>query len=180
MRFIDLDIAGAYRIEPEPVEDERGYFARWYDAEEFVSRGLEPVDAQGAVSHNINRGTLRGLHFIPEADGEAKLVRCIRGRIFDVIVDLRPRSNTFGKWAGFELSAQSYAALYTPRGCAHGFITLEDNADIAYQFSMPYRPGIETGVRWDDPDIGIDWPADPAVMSDRDKQLLTLRELQLS
>ena len=180
MRFISLDIAGAFCIEPEPVADDRGYFARWYDAAEFTSRGLEPTDVQGAVSHNIHRGTLRGMHFIPEAEGEAKLVRCVRGQIFDVIVDLRPRSSTFGKWAGFELSVQSYAALYIPRGCAHGFLTLEDNADIAYQFSMPYRPGIETGVRWDDLDIGIDWPTDPAVMSDRDKQLLPLRELQLS
>lgn len=180
MRFTALDIAGAWHIEAEPVEDHRGYFARWHDAGEFASRGMEPVDAQGAVSHNRHLGTLRGLHFYPEAEGEAKLVRCIRGRVFDVIVDLRPRSGSFGKWAGFELSAQSYDALYFPRGCAHGFITLEDNTDIAYRFSMPHRPGAEIGVRWDDPEIGIDWPADPVMMSDRDRQLPMLRELQLS
>lgn len=180
MRFVGLDIAGAYRIEPEPVEDRRGYFARWYDAEAFAAHGLEPTGIQGAVSHNIRSGTLRGLHFIPGDDGEAKLVRCVQGRIFDVIVDLRPGSGTFGNWAGFELSAQSYAALYIPRGCAHGFITLEDNADIAYQFSMPFRKGIEIGVRWNDPDIGVAWPSEPVIMSDHDRQLPFLRELRLA
>lgn len=179
MRFIGLDIPGAYRIEAEPVEDERGCFARWYDGEEFASRGLEPTGIQGAVSHNTHRGTLRGLHFIPEADGEAKLVRCIRGRIFDVVVDLRTLSDTFGKWIGLELSAQSYTALYVPRGCAHGFVTLGDDVDIAYQFSMPYRAGIETGIRWDDPDIGIKWPINPVIMSDRDRYLPLLKELHV-
>jgi len=179
MRFTDLDIAGVYRIETEPIEDERGYFARWYDREEFAARGLEPTEIQGAVSHNTHRGTLRGLHFIPQADGEAKLVRCIRGRIFDVVVDLRSVSETFGKWAGLELSAQSYAALYIPRGCAHGFVTLGDDVDVAYQFSMPFRAGMEMGVKWNDPDIGIKWPVDPLIMSDRDRQLPLLKELQL-
>lgn len=180
MKFIKLGIEGSYQIEPEPLQDKRGYFSRWYDTNEFILRGLKPTEIQGAVSHNTHKGTLRGLHYIPEADGEEKLVRCIRGHAFDVIVDLRPRSRTFRKWIGLELSAQSYTALYIPRGCAHGFITLDDNVDITYQFSMSFRPNIERGVRWNDPDIGIIWPLVPIVISSRDEHLPFLRELKLS
>lgn len=180
MRFTGLDIAGAYRIDPEPIEDARGYFARWYDAEAFDAHGLERTEVQGAVSHNKRSGTLRGLHFIPEADGEAKLVRCVKGRVFDVIADVRSGSATFGKWVGAELSAAAYNSLYVPRGCAHGFITLEDDCDVAYQFSMPFRPGLETGVLWNDPDINVEWPAEPVVISDRDRALLPLKDMKLS
>lgn len=177
MRFTPLDITGAWLIEIEPVNDDRGYFARWYDDDLFVAYGLEQVHIQGAVSHNRERATLRGLHVIPENIGEAKLVRCIRGAVFDVMVDLRPQSRTFRKWLGLELSARTYAALYFPRGCAHGFITLEDECDIAYAFSEPYRPGVELGLRWNDPDIAIDWPLAPQILSERDARLPYLNDL---
>lgn len=175
MRLEPLSIPGAYRIVPAPVRDERGSFTRWYDVEVFRAHRLELPDVQGGVSYNALRGTLRGLHFIPEAEGEAKLVRCTRGRIFDVVVDLRPASSAFGRWISAELSPQTAEALYIPRGCAHGFVSLEDESDVVYQFSMPFRQGVERGIRWDDPDIGIEWPLEPVVISERDRTLPLLR-----
>tara|TARA_R110001606_G_scaffold396457_2_gene570616 strand:- start:4010 stop:4552 length:543 start_codon:yes stop_codon:yes gene_type:complete len=171
MQFTALEIAGAYRIFSAPVEDERGHFARYYHAESFREHGLELTDAQVSLSHNQKSHSLRGLHYIPEAIGEAKLVRCTAGRIYDVIVDLRSSSPTYKQYFGMELSPDSHEALYIPRGCAHGFFTLVDNSDVMYQFSMPYRPGIERGIRWDDPAIGIQWPDQPLYLSDKDRKL---------
>ena len=178
MKFLPTEIPGVVLVEPEPVADDRGHFARWYCAEDFAAQGLELPVAQGGVSRNSLKATLRGLHFIAESDGEAKLVRCVSGSIYDVGVDLRPRSSHFGKWFGVELSAGDHKALYLPRGCAHGFITLEDNVDVVYQMSRPYRPDVEAGVRWDDPKLAISWPFDPRVISERDRVLPLLTEIE--
>ena len=171
MDLRQTSLPGVIEIHPSPHRDDRGHFARTYCADTFAAAGLEPVTAQMALSHNRLRGTLRGLHVIPEPIGEAKLVRCVRGSAFDVAVDLRPGSATFGRWTAVELSADNLVALYLPKGVAHGFLTREDATDIAYQFSAAHRPGVETGIRWDDRDIGIDWPFAPVVMSDRDRAL---------
>jgi len=171
MEFVETSIPNVMRVVSEPHHDERGHFVRTFCDEAFGRAGLELPTAQMAVSYNAKKGTLRGLHFIPAADGECKLVRCIRGAVFDVAVDLRPESPTFRHWTSIELSARNMDALYIPRGIAHGFVTLSDDADILYQFSQPHRPGLEQGVAWDDPDIAVDWPLSPVVMSDRDKSL---------
>lgn len=177
MIFTATDIAGVMIVDVEPVADDRGHFARWYCSREFLAHDLEPLEAQGAVSRNRQRGTLRGLHFIDEPIGEAKLVRCCAGSVFDVAVDMRSHSSTFGAWVGLVLDAASHRALYLPKGCAHGFLTLHDDTDVIYQFSEPHRPGIERGVRWDDPDIGIIWPEKPTVVSERDRNLPTFRQV---
>lgn len=180
MIFTQTPLAGVVIVDIEPIADDRGHFARWYCAEEFARQGLEPLAAQGAVSRNLKRGTLRGLHFIEAYQGEAKLVRCIAGAIFDVAVDLRPGSPTFKRWTGVELNADRQRALYIPRGCAHGFITLTDGADVAYQFSEPHRPGIENGIHWSDPEIGVDWPFMPEIISERDRALPFLQDIRLT
>ena len=177
MRFAETAIAGVHIIDVDKHEDPRGSFARVYCADEFRAQGLELPDRQAAISHSRAKATLRGLHFIDELEGEAKLVRCIRGRIFDVAVDLRPGSPTFARHITAELSAEEGNALHLPRGVAHGFLTLKDDCDIFYQFSQPHRAGLEKGVRWDDPQIGIAWPLAPAVLSERDRALPLLSEL---
>lgn len=177
MQFAETQIGGVFAISSEIHADVRGSFQRSYCSTEFSQRGLEPVEAQAAISRNTAAGTLRGLHFIPENHGEAKLVRCIAGRIFDVAVDLRPSSPTYLHHISMELDADHGAALYLPRGVAHGFITLKDGCDVFYQFSQRHRPGVEKGIRWDDPDLGIDWPMQPAVLSHRDRTLPLVRDL---
>ncbi len=164
-------LSGVFEIEAELKKDERGFFARTFCAQAFADAGLETPVAQMALSHNLKKGTLRGLHVIPEDIGEAKLVRCVRGAAYDVAADLRRGSQTFGQWIARELSADNYLALFLPKGVAHGFLTLTDTTELAYQFSEFHRPGVETGIRWDDPDIAVDWPFDPEVMSARDRDL---------
>lgn len=171
MRFEPTAISGVTVVRSDAHEDGRGSFRRTYCAQDFRDAGLEPVEAQAAISRNARAGTLRGLHVIPEAEGEAKLVRCIAGRVFDVAVDLRPASPTYGKWTALELSADNGLALHLARGIGHGFVTLERGCDVAYQFSRPHRAGIERGVRWDDPDLAIDWPRAPEILSERDGAL---------
>jgi dTDP-4-dehydrorhamnose 3,5-epimerase len=177
MTFEETLIPGVSIVSEQRHIDDRGYFTRIYCTEEFENRGLDLPTRQAAISHNARKGTLRGLHFIPVRYGEAKLVRCIRGSIFDVAADLRPSSPTFGRHITIELSARDGRALYLPRGIAHGFITLEDDSDVLYQFSEPHRAGIERGIRWDDPDLAIDWPFPPALLSQRDAELPLLAEL---
>jgi dTDP-4-dehydrorhamnose 3,5-epimerase len=177
MRFEPTAIPGVCEIEVDIHADDRGSLARTYCLDEFREHGLELPDRQSAISRNRARATLRGLHFIAEDVGEAKLVRCVSGRVFDVAVDLRRGSATFGRHVAAELSADKANALYIPRGVAHGFITLEDGSDILYQFSQPHRAGLEKGVRWDDPDIAIAWPLVPAVLSERDRSLPRLADL---
>ncbi len=168
MRFTETKVAGAYLIEPEPIADERGFFARSFCREEFAAHGLNPAVAQGNVSFNHARGTLRGLHYQAAPYQEAKLIRCTRGAIWDVAVDLRADSPTYLAWAGFELTDQNRAMLYVPEGCAHGFLTLTDGAEVTYQMSAPYAPEASRGVRWDDPAFGIDWPGEVVVINQRD------------
>jgi dTDP-4-dehydrorhamnose 3,5-epimerase len=168
VRFTETKVAGAFLIEPEPIEDERGLFARTFCREEFEAHGLNPVVAQCNLSFNKSRGTLRGLHHQAAAHQEAKLVRCTRGAIWDVALDLRPGSPTYQAWFGAELSDANRASLYIPEGCAHGFLSLTDAAEVAYQMSAPYAPGAARGVRWDDPAFGIEWPGEVLVINQRD------------
>jgi dTDP-4-dehydrorhamnose 3,5-epimerase len=171
VKFSPLPIEGAWLIEPERHHDERGYFARWYCADEYRAHGLDPAVAQSSVSYNAARGTLRGLHFQREPHGEAKTIRCLAGAAFDVMVDLRPGSATYRRWHAVELSADSGRAVYLPPGLAHGFLTLADATTLHYDISVPYVPAASAGLRWDDPTLAIAWPGAPAVISARDAAL---------
>jgi dTDP-4-dehydrorhamnose 3,5-epimerase len=164
-------LAGAFVIEIEPLRDERGFFARTFDRELLERHGLAADVIQSSVSFNERAGTLRGMHYQAEPHGEEKLVRCTRGAVLDVIVDLRPESPTYCEWLAVELDERSRRALYIPRGIAHGFQTLADSSELLYQMSTPYVPGAGRGVRWDDPAFGIEWPEPPAgrIMSERDR-----------
>ncbi len=168
MQFQTTPLDGAYIIEAEPVEDDRGFFARIWCADEARRRGLEPHAAQCSLSRNRRRGTIRGLHFQLPPHAEVKVVRCVRGAVFDVFVDLRRDSPTFGRWFGVELTAANLRAAYVPAGFAHGFQTLEDNTEVLYQISAPYCPESARGVCWDDPALGIRWPLPPTTMSPHD------------
>lgn len=179
MKFAPTPLSGAWLIDIEPIADERGFFSRTVCVDQFDQFGLNARFVQQSVSSNLRAGTLRGLHFQAEPHGEDKLVRVTAGAIFDVIVDLRPDSATFGKWFAAELSAANHRQLYIPRGFAHGFQTLADNTEILYQMTAPFHPDAPRGVRWDDPDIGITWPAcDTRVISSSDKALPLLKELR--
>ena len=158
MKFIETPLPGAWVIEPEEIEDERGWFARTFDAEEFRERGLNPDVVQCNSSFNHRAGTLRGMHYQAGAHGESKLVRCVRGTIFDVAVDMCPDSSTYRHWHGVKLSAENRLAFYIPAGLAHGFQTLEDDTEVHYLMGNPYVPEAAKGVRWDDPAFGIQWP----------------------
>jgi dTDP-4-dehydrorhamnose 3,5-epimerase len=165
----ETPLAGAFLMDIERHEDERGFFARTFCGDELRTRGLEPDVAQCSVSYNVARGTLRGLHYQDPPHEEVKIVRCTRGAIWDVIVDLRRHSTTYRRWTGIDLTADNRRALYIPRGLAHGFITLCDDAEVFYMMGNPYVAGAARGIRWDDPAFAIDWPIAPAVMSDRDR-----------
>lgn len=168
MRFAATGIAGVVVVDAELRTDERGGFARLHCPDEFAAAGHPFVPAQTSLSRNPHMGTLRGLHYQPAPHAETKLVRCVRGRIFDVAVDLRPDSPTHRHWTAAELSAQNVRALLVPEGVAHGFLTLEPDSEVIYQIAPEYRPGHEAGVRWDDPAFAIAWPATPQVISPRD------------
>jgi dTDP-4-dehydrorhamnose 3,5-epimerase len=165
----ETPLQGAFVVQPEPVRDERGLFARTFDRDAFAARGLACVVEQSSVSFNLRAGTLRGMHYQAEPHGEEKLVRCVRGAIHDVIVDLRPQSPTFRGWFGVDLDEDNRQALYIPKGMAHGFLTLSDGAEVLYQISTPYVPEAGRGVRYDDPAFAIDWPGAPSVISERDR-----------
>ncbi|MBC7544239.1 MAG: dTDP-4-dehydrorhamnose 3,5-epimerase [Candidatus Sericytochromatia bacterium] len=169
MEFQPLPLAGAWLITLTHLGDERGSFARTFCAETFAAHGLNPVVAQCNVSVNARRGTLRGLHFQREPHDEAKLVRCVRGTIWDVIVDLRPESPTFRQWTAVDLDAAAGRQLYVPEGMAHGFQTLCDDVEVLYQMSAPYVPAAASGLRWDDPDLAIPWPVAASILSERDR-----------
>jgi dTDP-4-dehydrorhamnose 3,5-epimerase len=170
MRFNATPLAGAYLVEIAKIGDERGFFGRSWCQREMAEHGLDSAIAQINTSFSRHRGTLRGLHFQVAPYQESKLIRCTRGAIFDVIVDLRPHSATRGQWYGAELTADNHLALYSPKGFAQGFITLQDDTEITYIASEPYAPGKDRGVRWDDPQFGIRWPLQPLAMSDKDRQ----------
>ena len=169
MIFRETAIEGVWVVEPERYEDERGFFARTWDVDDFARRGLTSRLVQCSISFNRRRGTLRGMHFQAAPHEEAKLVRCTSGSIFDVAVDLRTESATFRHWVGTELSAENRLAMYVPEGCAHGFLTLTDDSEVAYQISEFYAPDAARGVRWDDPAIGIVWPGEVLVINERDR-----------
>ncbi|WP_029008333.1 dTDP-4-dehydrorhamnose 3,5-epimerase [Azospirillum halopraeferens] len=176
MIFEPTPLAGAFLLQPVPHHDERGFFARSYCRREFEEHGLNPDIAQCSISHNRLRGTLRGLHYQAAPCPEVKLVRCTRGALFDVIVDLRPGSPDRGRWFGAELTAANGFALYIPAGFAHGFVTLADDTEAYYQISAFFEPELARGVRWDDPDLAIAWPIEPSVISARDRALPCLAE----
>jgi dTDP-4-dehydrorhamnose 3,5-epimerase len=173
-----LPLAGAFRIWLDPRTDERGFFARRFCADTFASHGLETDFVQRSVSYNTRRGTLRGLHFQASPHAETKIVRCTRGSAFDVIVDLRDGSPSFGRWHAETLTADNHIALYVPKGFAHGFQTLEDATEIDYEITPAYVPGFARGVRFDDKELGIEWPISWAILSDRDRDLPGLRGLR--
>jgi dTDP-4-dehydrorhamnose 3,5-epimerase len=174
LRFLPTALAGAYVIEQERHADERGFFARTWCAQEFERNGLEPTLAQCSVSFNHRRATLRGLHYQAPPFAEVKLVRCTRGALYDVAVDLRPDSPTFRRWVSVELTEDNGRALYIPRGFAHGFYTLVDGTEVAYQISTPYRPEAARGLRWDDPFHGVVWPGPVEVIAPRDRDYPTV------
>lgn len=161
-------VDGAYLIEIEAKTDERGFFARVFDNAIFADRGMESVVSQCNLSHSTSRGTLRGLHYQAAPNAEARFVRCIRGRVFDVVVDVRDNSLTAGQWFTTELSALNHNGIYAPPGTAHGFLTLEDDSEVLYMASAPYVPASERGIRWNDPAFAIDWPLPPSVLTEKD------------
>ena len=178
-RLHQTPLPGAWVIELDLLGDERGWFARTFDAEEFQARGLNPEVVQCNASFNARRGTLRGMHYQAEPHGESKLVRCVRGAIFDVAVDLRPASATYRGWHGVQLSADNGHAFYIPEGLAHGFQTLTDACEVIYQMGQRFVPEAARGVRWDDPAFGIEWPeaGGERIISEKDRGLRQLRTL---
>lgn len=171
MKLVPTPLEGAYVVELDRLEDERGFFARTFCAEEFRRAGLVPAVSQCSVSFNKRRGTLRGLHYQAVPHEETKLVRCTQGEIFDVALDLRPGSPTRMKWFGTVLSASNRRALYIPGGFAHGFQTLVDDSEVLYMMDTPYHSASARGVRWNDRAFGIQWPIADPVVSERDDAL---------
>ncbi len=168
MQFEPLFLSGAWRITPEPATDMRGSFTRLIDAAAFAAHGIPTHFHQHAVSRNTSRGTLRGMHFQAPPHAEGKLVRCTAGTLYDVMVDMRNDSPTYLHHFAATLSAHTPTLLYIPAGCAHGFLTLEDNSEIEYHITQPYIEQAQHGVRWDDPKLAIHWPGDVKVVSSRD------------
>lgn len=168
MIFSETCLTGAYIIDVERRYDERGFFARTWCKKEFAARGLETNIAQCNLSYNEKRGTLRGMHYQSAPHAEVKLVSCIAGAIYDVMIDLRQASPTFKSWYAAELTAENRRMLYIPEGFAHGFLTLEDNSAVVYQMSEFYHEECAEGIRWNDPGIAIDWPFSPAVIAIKD------------
>jgi dTDP-4-dehydrorhamnose 3,5-epimerase len=169
MRFTETSVAGARVIDPSPHQDDRGRFMRAWCAREFVENGINFVPVQSNMGFSIHKGTVRGMHFQVAPALEAKLVRCTRGSMFDVALDLRPESPTFGKWYGTELSAENGRMLFVPEGCAHGYQTLEDATEMYYMASEFYTPSAARGARFDDPKFGIQWPLPATAMSEQDR-----------
>ncbi|MFD2203295.1 dTDP-4-dehydrorhamnose 3,5-epimerase [Shivajiella indica] len=169
MIFTETKLKGAFEIEIKKLVDERGFFGRSWCANEMAEHGLNPNVRQANTSFTKTKGSIRGMHFQVAPYQESKLVRCTKGSIYDVIIDLRPDSPTFKQWIGVELSERNYKMLYVPEDFAHGFITLEDNCEVTYLVTQFYTPGAEAGIRWNDPAFGIEWPLDPTVISEKDR-----------
>src|SRR5262245_50802615 len=176
MIFRGTDLKGPVIIEPEIIEDERGFFARSWSPEDFAEQGLNPNLLQCNISFNKLRGTVRGMHFQVSPHQEAKVVRCTKGAMYDVALDLRPDSPTRFAWVAVELTAANHRMFYIPEGFAHGYQTLEDATEVFYQISETYHPESARGLRWNDPTLGINWPIPVSVISDRDKQFPLLSE----
>jgi dTDP-4-dehydrorhamnose 3,5-epimerase len=184
VKFTESPLSGAYTVETEPIEDTRGFFARVWCADEFRALSLNTIIEQGSISFNRKKGTLRGMHYQTTPKEEVKLVRCTRGAIYDVILDLRTGSPTFGRWFATELTAENGKMMYVPIGFAHGFQTLVDQSEVFYQISEKYHPGMARGVRWNDPRFQIEWPLRDPILSVRDRDFpdfsLTLDRLAAS
>ena len=178
MIFTPLELAGAWLIEPELISDERGAFARTWCCREFEEQGLDPRLLQCNISFNHRQGTVRGMHFQRAPHAETKLVRCTRGAILDIIVDLRSESPTFRQWIARELTSDNRAMLYIPEGFAHGFQTLTDNAEVAYQMSREHHPASAAGIAWDDPAIAVKWPLPISIISQKDQTWPAWTEVQ--
>lgn len=168
MIFNETIFNGAYIIEPEKKSDERGFFARTFDEVEFKNKALKSKFVQSSISFNLKKGTLRGMHYQINTYSETKFVRCTSGSVFEVLIDLRPKSKTFLQWTSVELTSKNYKMIYAPEGFALGFQTLEDNTELIYQMSQFYTPEFERGIRWNDPLFNIDWPLPVSIMSKRD------------
>jgi dTDP-4-dehydrorhamnose 3,5-epimerase len=168
MKFTETNLKGAYIIEPEPSTDERGFFARSWDVNEFKKIGLNSNIVQSSISYNKLKGTVRGMHYQIKPYEETKLVRCTSGSAFEVVLDLRPKSKTFLKWTSVELTSDNYKMIYAPEGCALGFQTLENNTELIYQMSQFYSPEFQRGIRWNDTYFNIEWPLKSTVISKRD------------
>lgn len=168
MKYTQLEVDGVQLVQMEPISDDRGFFARSYDTDEFAARGMRPEVAQCNVSVNHRAGTVRGLHLSLPGHPEAKFIRCTRGAIVDVAVDVRPDSPTYLKHVMVELTADNRDALYLPPHLAHAYQTLTDDTEVLYMVSVPYRPGAEMGFRYDDPAFGVSWPREVSVLSDKD------------
>ena len=168
MKFIETRLMGAYVIEPQLLEDERGYFARVYCENEFLAQGLQPQVRQCNISRNREKGTLRGFHYQCQPHAESKLIRCVRGAIYDVIIDLRRNSPTYAGWFAIELSEENRKQLYVPEDFAHGFLTLADETEVFYQMSAFYEPQASRGIRFNDPAFNVVWPYPIHMISDKD------------
>jgi dTDP-4-dehydrorhamnose 3,5-epimerase len=169
MKYNPTPLAGAYTIDLEKRGDDRGFFARVFDTNEFREKGLVPNFVQANNSLSGRKGTLRGMHYQLAPSAEVKVIRCIRGALWDAIVDIRPDSPTFGKWFGAELTAENRTMMYAPRGFAHAILTLADDTEALYLASEFYAPKEERGVRWNDPKFAIEWPIEPVEISDKDR-----------
>lgn len=169
VRFLPTRLEGAFQIEIEPAQDQRGFFARTFCEREFERQELETSFVQHSISYTATKGSIRGMHFQKGSASEVKVVNCRRGAIFDVIIDLRPGSVSYGQWQGFELSGASHNSLYVPKGFAHGFQTLTDDAEVGYLISVFYVPDAAAGYRHDDPEFGIEWPLPVSVVSEKDR-----------
>ena len=169
MIFIETKLKGAFVIELQRLEDDRGFFARTFCHKEFQEHNLNTSIVQSNISYNKKKGTLRGLHMQLPPHQESKLIKCISGAIYDVIVDMRQESVTFQQWISVELNSENHKMLYVPEGFAHGFITLKDATEVSYQMNQFYKPGVEKGFRWDDPALQISWPMTPQVISEKDR-----------
>lgn len=169
MKFIKTPLEGAYVVELEKREDERGFFARAFCVDEFAEHGLKTEIKQSNLSGSVHKGTTRGLHYQVAPMAEVKFIRCIKGSVFDVLVDMRPESPTYKQWFGLELTEENQTAIYIPEGFAHGHQTLKDNSQIMYLTTQVYSPEHERGIRWNDPAIGVQWPLEPTVVSDKDQ-----------
>ena len=176
MEFKELDIDGLFEINLNPRFDERGFFMRAYDIDEFRKAGLQREWVQENHSRSESKGIIRGLHFQLEPFSETKLVRCIRGEIYDVVVDLRKGSKTFGRWEGIILSEEKKNMFFIPRGFAHGFCTLSEISEVLYKVDNYYSPENERGMIWNDPDIAIEWPVTNPILSVKDQKNMTLKE----
>ena len=170
MRFQETKLQGVWEVDIEPHTDDRGFFARTWCQREFEQLGFDPRLAQCSISFNSRTGTLRGLHYQADPHPECKLVRCTQGSIYDVVLDLRPGSSTFKDWIGVTLTARNRRAVLVPGGCAHGFLTLDDDTEVFYQMTEFFHGDLARGFRWNDPAFRITWPSEPVVISERDRQ----------